>query len=265
MSPASTLAVLGLPALKDNYIWLIHDGVHAVAVDPGEAEPVLAALGHNGLLLSAILLTHHHADHIDGVARLLAHAQVPVYGPAHEPIATVTDRLAGGARFTVPGLAMDMAVLDIPGHTPGHIAFVTVGMDQEDWLFCGDTLFAGGCGRLLEGTAEQMTASLATLSGLPGATKVYCAHEYTMANLGFAILVEPDNQALQLRLVSEAGKRADNVPTVPSTIELEQATNPFLRVTAPGIVATLVETGRVGPDAAPAELFVALRAWKDIF
>ncbi|WP_332875718.1 hydroxyacylglutathione hydrolase [Massilia sp. S19_KUP03_FR1] len=258
------LTVLALPAFQDNYLWLIHDGVHAAVVDPGAAAPVLAALGQHGLVLTAILLTHHHADHIGGVPELLAVAQVPVFGPAGENIAAVTQPLTEGARFRVPGIKLDVTVLDVPGHTRGHIAYVTEGQ-EENWLFCGDTLFAGGCGRLFEGTPAQMMASLAKLAALPGATKVYCAHEYTMANLRFAAAVEPDNQALQLRLVSEAGKRADNVPTIPSTIELEQATNPFLRATSAGIVASLVATGRVQPDAGPVELFTALRAWKNVF
>lgn len=264
MPTTAELAILALPAFKDNYIWLIHDGVHAAIVDPGDAGPVLAALAGHGLLLSAILLTHHHADHIGGVPQLLAHAQVPVYGPAGEDIAVVTVPLTEGDKVTVPGIGLDVRVLDVPGHTRGHIAYVTEGM-EETWLFCGDTLFAGGCGRLFEGTPAQMETSLAKLSSLSGETKVYCAHEYTMANLGFAIAVEPDNQALQLRLVSEAGKRADNVPTVPSTIELEQATNPFLRTTAPGIVASLEGTGRAQPGATPTELFAALREWKNAF
>lgn len=264
MPSTPDLTILALPAFKDNYIWLIHDGVHAAVVDPGDAEPVLAALAQHELQLSAILLTHHHADHIGGVARLLADAQVPVYGPAGEQIALVSQALAEGARLRVPGIGLAVAVLDVPGHTRGHIAYVTQGM-EETWLFCGDTLFAGGCGRLFEGTPAQMVASLAKLSSLPGQTKVYCAHEYTMANLGFAIAVEPDNQALQLRLVSEAGKRADNVPTVPSTIELEQATNPFLRASAPGIVASLEASGRVQPGATPVQRFAALREWKNVF
>jgi len=265
MMPATfPLTILALPAFKDNYLWLVHDGVHAAVVDPGDAEPVLAALHEHGLTLTAILLTHHHADHTGGVPQLLAHAAVPVYGPASEHIAGVTVALAEGARITVPGIDLALAVLDVPGHTRGHIAYVTEGQEQK-WLFCGDTLFAGGCGRLFEGTPAQMAASLAKLSSLPGDTFVYCAHEYTMANLGFAVAVEPDNQALQLRLVSEAGKRADGVPTVPSTIELEQATNPFLRATAPGIVAILQAAGRAGPGATPVELFAALRAWKNVF
>jgi hydroxyacylglutathione hydrolase len=265
MMPAtSSLTILALPAFKDNYLWLVHDGVHAAVVDPGDAEPVLAALQEHGLTLCAILLTHHHADHTGGVPRLLSHAAVPVYGPAGENIAGVTVPLAEGARITVPGIGLVLAVLDVPGHTRGHIAYVTEGQEKK-WLFCGDTLFAGGCGRLFEGTPAQMAASLAKLSNLPGDTLVYCAHEYTMANLGFAVAVEPDNQALQLRLVSEAGKRADGVPTVPSTIELEQATNPFLRTTAPGIVASLEAAGRARPGATPVELFAALRAWKNVF
>ena len=258
------LAILALPAFQDNYLWLIHDGVHAAVVDPGAAAPVLAALRQHGLVLTAILLTHHHADHIGGVPELLALAPVPVFGPAGEQIAVVTQPLSEGARFTVPGIGLDVKVLDVPGHTRGHIAYVTTGQ-EESWLFCGDTLFAGGCGRLFEGSPAQMVASLAKLSALPGATKVYCAHEYTMANLRFAAAVEPDNQALQLRLVSEAGKRADNVPTVPSTIELEQATNPFLRATMPGIVASLEAAGRARPGASPTELFAALREWKNVF
>lgn len=264
MSTTAPLAILAIPAFKDNYLWLIHDGVHAAVVDPGDAAPVLAVLAAQGLTLTAILLTHHHADHIGGVPRLLAHAQVPVFGPATEDIAGVTVPLGEGAQVTVPGIDLTLTVLDVPGHTRGHIAYVTDGQ-EEPWLFCGDTLFAGGCGRLFEGTPAQMATSLAKLSALPGATKVYCAHEYTMANLGFAVAVEPDNQALQFRLVSEAGKRADGVPTIPSTIELEQATNPFLRPTAPGIVASLHAAGRARPGATPVELFAALREWKNVF
>jgi hydroxyacylglutathione hydrolase len=259
-----SLTILALPAFQDNYLWLIHDGVHAAVVDPGDAGPVLAALAEHGLQLTAILLTHHHADHIGGVPRLLEHAQVPVFGPAKEDIAVVTVPLAEGARVDVPGLALAFDVLDVPGHTRGHIAYVAQGQ-PEKWLFCGDTLFAGGCGRLFEGTPAQMATSLAKLSALPGDTLVYCAHEYTLANLKFAAAVEPDNRALQLRLVSEAGKRGDNVPTVPTTIELEQATNPFLRVDAPGIVASLEAAGRAQPGATPVERFAALREWKNVF
>ncbi|MDQ2820488.1 MAG: hydroxyacylglutathione hydrolase [Pseudomonadota bacterium] len=274
-----SLTILALPAFQDNYLWLIHDGVHAAVVDPGDAGPVLAALAGHGLQLTAILLTHHHADHIGGVPRLLEHADVPVFGPAGENIAVVTVPLAEGARVEVPGLALTLDVLDVPGHTRGHIAYVTHNAvthkyvthnavthnSEETWLFCGDTLFAGGCGRLFEGTPTQMASSLAKLAALPGDTLVYCAHEYTLANLRFAAQVEPDNRALQARRVSAAEKRGDNVPTVPSTIALEQATNPFLRVTSPAIVASLEAAGRARPGATPTELFAALREWKNVF
>lgn len=258
------LTILALPAFKDNYLWLLHDGQHAAVVDPGDAAPVRAALDAHGLRLTAILLTHHHSDHIGGVPALLAHDQIPVFGPAGEAIPDVTRPLAEGEHIMVPGINLELSVLDVPGHTRGHIAYVTEA-PGEKWLFCGDTLFAGGCGRLFEGTPAQMAASLAKLAALPGATQVFCAHEYTLANLRFAQAVEPGNRALQLRMTDEAGKRADGRPTVPSTIELEQATNPFLRYTEPGIVASLVEAGRSAPGAAPDALFGALRAWKNAF
>lgn len=263
-----SLSVLTVPAFKDNYLWLIHDGLHAAAVDPGDGAPILEALRANGLLLTAILLTHHHADHIGGVPDLLAHSQVPVYGPRNDGIAAVTHPLGEGDRFTVPGLGLDLSVLDVPGHTRGHIAYVrSDGPDGAGthWLFCGDTLFGAGCGRLFEGTPAQMVDSLAKLAALPDDTLVYCAHEYTLSNLRFAERVEPDNQALQMRLVADSDKRGSKMPTIPSTIGIEKATNPFLRACEPGILASLNEAGKLPAGAGKVEAFAALREWKNVF
>jgi hydroxyacylglutathione hydrolase len=258
------LTVLAVPAFNDNYIWLIHDGVHAAVVDPGDAGPVHAALKAHDLTLTAILLTHHHADHIGGVPSLLAQTPVPVFGPRHDGIDGITTALGEGDRVDVPGLDLTLGVLDVPGHTLGHIAYVR-DTPGAHWLFCGDTLFAGGCGRLFEGTPAQMTASLAKLAALPDDTLVYCAHEYTVSNLAFAQVVEPDNQGLALRMRDAASRRGSGLPTIPSTIVLERATNPFLRYTEPAIVRSLVEAGKLQAGAAPLDAFSALRAWKNVF
>jgi hydroxyacylglutathione hydrolase len=267
-TPRAKLTVLTVPAFKDNYLWLIHDGVNAAAVDPGDGEPILEALAANGLTLTAILLTHHHADHIGGVPRLLQHAQVPVFGPRNDGIAAVTHPLGEGDRIKVPGLDLELAVLDVPGHTLGHIAYVRedgdAGLDSH-WLFCGDTLFGAGCGRLFEGTPAQMAASLAKLARLPDDTLVYCAHEYTLSNLRFAEAVEPGNRALQMRIAADSKKRGTNLPTIPSTIAIEKATNPFVRAGEPAIVDSLVATGRLAPGADPVTAFAALREWKNVF
>jgi hydroxyacylglutathione hydrolase len=257
------LAVLAVPAFRDNYLWLIHDGVHAAAVDPGDGGPILDALDAHTLSLTAILLTHHHADHIGGVPALLRRAKVPVFGPRGEAIAAVTNPLSEGDRITVPGLDLQLDVLDVPGHTRGHIAYVRA--NGEHWLFCGDTLFAGGCGRLFEGTPVQMAQSLSKLAALPDDTQVYCAHEYTLANLRFAGAVEPGNQALALRLRDDSAKRAAGLPTVPSTIGLEKGTNPFLRYREPAIVDNLVAAGKLAPGRSPIDAFAALREWKNNF
>jgi hydroxyacylglutathione hydrolase len=265
MTPSPTeLAVLTVPAFKDNYLWLIHDGVHAAAVDPGDAEPILAALQANGLTLTAILLTHHHADHIGGVMRLLEHSNVPVYGPRNDGIAVVNQPLGEGDRVRVPGLALELAVLDVPGHTNGHIAYVRDDAGAH-WLFCGDTLFGGGCGRLFEGTPAQMATSLAKLAALPDDTLVYCAHEYTLSNLRFAEALEPGNRALQMRIANDSQLRGTHLPTIPSTIAIEKATNPFLRTREPSIVAGLAAAGRLEPGADPVAVFAALREWKNVF
>lgn len=253
------LSVLAVPAFNDNYLWLIHDGAHAAVVDPGDAAAIFAALDEHRLSLVAILLTHHHADHVGGVPGLLQRYAVPVFGPRNEAITGVTRSLSEGDTVTIPELSLVMSILDVPGHTSGHIAYVA---PSQHWLFCGDTLFAGGCGRLFEGTPAQMVSSLAKLAALPEDTSVYCAHEYTLANLRFAQEIEPENQVLIARIQIEKAKRAAGQPTVPSTIGLEKSTNPFLRFRNPGIVKRLMAAERlIGDD--PIAAFAALRTWKN--
>jgi hydroxyacylglutathione hydrolase len=255
------LNVLTVPAFNDNYLWLIHDGVHAVVVDPGDAVPILAALKANHLSLIAILTTHHHADHVGGVATLLQTYNVPVYGPARDHISTVSKPLQENDVVTIDELNLKLSVLDVPGHTLGHIAYFA---REQGWLFCGDTLFAGGCGRLFEGTPAQMLSSLDKLAALPDDTKVFCAHEYTMSNLRFAQAAEPGNEALARRIAAEQAKRDRNLPTVPSSIGLEKLTNPFLRARVPAIVNQLRKDHKVDSDDTLA-VFAALREWKNNF
>ncbi|MBK9115587.1 MAG: hydroxyacylglutathione hydrolase [Betaproteobacteria bacterium] len=255
--------IIPIPAFTDNYIWLLRDGGSAVVVDPGDEDPVLAYLGAHGLALTAILTTHHHPDHVGGVAALLERYPVPVFGPGKEKIPGRTHVVGDGTVVPVPGLGLTLTGIDVPGHTAGHIAYFGE-VEGVPTLFCGDTLFAGGCGRLFEGTPEQMWASLSTLARLPAATRVYCAHEYTLANLAFALAVEPDNADLRARQSAEAGKRARGEPTVPSTIGIERATNPFLRAALPGVRAAAERrAGRALP--ADVDAFAELREWKNTF
>lgn len=262
--PHRALSVLAIPAFQDNYLWLIHDGSSAAVVDPGAAQPVLDALAAHHLTLTAILLTHHHADHIGGVPDLLARGPVPVFGPANESIATVDTPLSEGALVQVPGLDLALRVLDVPGHTRGHIAYVRTSPGAH-WLFCGDTLFGAGCGRLFEGTPAQMSASLAKLAALPPDTAVFCAHEYTLANLRFARAAEPANADTARRIETDTARRARGLPTLPTSIAAEMATNPFLRYREAGLVDNLLRLGKLAPGAAPLAAFTALREWKNGF
>lgn len=314
------LNISPIPAFDDNYIWLLRqEGQYlATVVDPGDEEPVIARLAAEGLTLAAILLTHHHGDHIGGVADLLARwPQARVYGPRDRRIRLVTDPVGEGDRIAPPGLATSFQVLEVPGHTATHIAYLadypgaagdvaastaanrsppaaggrppSAGTGGEisgaigaraasgtsgangavsalgegaGALFCGDTLFAAGCGRVFDGTFDQLAASLARIAALPPDTLLYCAHEYTLANLGFAAWVEPDSPALRERRAQVEALRAANQPSVPSTLAAELATNPFLRTAMPGVrAAAAAFAGK--PLTTHAQVFTALRQWKD--
>jgi len=250
--------VIRIPAFKDNYIWLLRKGRSAVVVDPGDALPVLEVLEREALVLKAILVTHHHADHQGGVATLLSSYPAEVFGPAAESITGLTRPLSGGETIRVASIDAGFQVFAVPGHTLGHLAYYGHGC-----LFCGDTLFGAGCGRLFEGTPAQMSDSLATLAALPDETAVYCAHEYTETNLRFALTVEPGNPDLQRRAEDVGVARAQGLATIPSTIGLEKATNPFLRCASPEIVSTVRARREDASDALA--VFTALRKWRNAF
>jgi len=253
-----------LPAFSDNYIWLLQDVTTrtCAVVDPGDAAPVEAWLAaHPGWRLADILVTHHHQDHVGGVARLKQTSGARVLGPAGERIPAIDQALRDGERVEVLGLGFE--VIEVPGHTLGHIAYYHADADAP-LLFCGDTLFAGGCGRLFEGTPAQMHASLGRLAALPGATGVYCAHEYTLSNLRFARAVEPGNAELAARFDEVAAWREQGRISLPSSIALERATNPFLR-TSENSVKKAADERNGGPTASPAEVFAVIRQWKDKF
>ncbi len=224
------LEIIAIPAFSDNYIWLLCSGSSAVVVDPGDAMPVITTLQKLSLTLTAILITHHHNDHIGGVHQLLQYQTVPVYAPKQESYDFPHIAVNEHDEIVLPEINQKFTVLTLPGHTLGHIAYV-----NESALFCGDTLFGAGCGRLFEGTPAQMYQSLQRLAALPVTTKVYCTHEYTEQNIQFALTLEPDNQDLRLRQTSARKLRVQNLPTLPSSIGLELKTNPFLRCNQPAI------------------------------
>ncbi|MBT8421274.1 MAG: hydroxyacylglutathione hydrolase [Gammaproteobacteria bacterium] len=249
-----------ISSFTDNYTWQIREagGKIAAFVDPGDAAPIFRVLEEEKIEPVAILLTHHHADHVGGVARLVArYPNIQVFGPGKEPIATITRPVGEGDVVEIPGTRLSFRVMDVPGHTSGHVAYY-----GHDALFCGDTLFSAGCGRLFEGTPDEMHASLKKIAALPGRTLIYCAHEYTLDNIRFAKWVEPGNLDLLVRETQAFAKIDQDAPTVPSTLAEELATNPFLRTDVPTVVAT-VEKHAGRRLSGEAEVFATIRRWKD--
>lgn len=262
MFNTAMLQVTPVRAFADNYIWLIHapnDPRQVVAVDPGDAAPVERALSQLDLNLAGLLITHHHADHVGGVADLLRSRKVEIFGPATEVIPSEPVRLRQGDHATFDELGLRFEVLDVPGHTAGHIAYVGHGA-----TFCGDTLFSAGCGRLFEGTAEQMSGSLAKLASLPEDTLVYCAHEYTISNLKFSLAVEPDNAATAAYFEQCRERRARDEATVPSDIRRERNVNPFLRCDRQSVKQAAERRADRRLQSEP-EVFAVIRQWKDGF
>ena len=254
------LKIIPIQAIRDNYIWTIYDSnsKQAIVLDPGEAQPAIQELSRLSLSLSAILITHHHFDHTDGIASLLNRWNVPVYGANNSPIEYITNKISEGDTLDLmPNL--QLKVLEIPGHTLDHVAYY-----GNNMLFCGDTLFAGGCGGIFEGTAEQMWNSLKKIAKLPQKTLIYCAHEYTEKNLKFASQIEPNNNDLKQRIMKTKELRTQKLPTIPSTLKLELKTNPFLRINNPSIIKT-IEKHYKNNNFSAIELFERLRSWKNGF
>jgi hydroxyacylglutathione hydrolase len=254
--------LIPLPAFEDNYLWVLHNGQRSLVVDPGDAQPVLHLLRRDGLQLEAILVTHHHPDHTAGDDLLREATGANVFGPARERIPEPATRLAEGDALSALGL--EFHVLDVPGHTAGHIAYYCPDVGGLPLLFCGDTLFSGGSGRLFEGTPAQMLASMDKLAALPGHTRVCCTHEYTLGNLNFARAVEPDNPELIIYIQRCEERRARNMPTLPSTIDQERRINPFLRTRLPGVARAAREFNRATAEDEVA-VFAAIRQWKNEF
>ena len=251
--------VIAIPAFEDNYLWLLVHGQYAAVVDPGDAGPVWDYLVRHQLTLCAILCTHHHGDHIGGIRALLAHGTVPVFGPAHETIPGRSVAVQQGDRVRLSELELEFEVLDVPGHTAGHVAYY-----GAERLFCGDTVFGCGCGKLFEGTPAMMYDSLAKITALPDDTWIYCAHEYTLENIQFAKAVEPHNHDLLQREAEDRARRMRGIATVPSRLGTEKRTNPFLRSHEKSVIkAAEQHVGHKLSDAV--QVFAAVRAWKDTF
>jgi hydroxyacylglutathione hydrolase len=265
-SKLTKLTVIGLPAFDSNYLWLIHNGVNAWAVDPGDAAVVQAALDAQQLLLTGILVTHHHGDHVGGILGLKARfPAATVIGPMAEAIKGLDVDAVDGKHYELTGLdGLHARCIAVPGHTAGHVAYFIESVDGTPRLFCGDTLFASGCGRLFEGTPSQLHTSLHTLAALPAETLAYCAHEYTASNLAFASAVEPGNTALAQRVITTSVLRAANQATVPFILGQERLTNPFLRTCEPEVIASA--SRRAGmPLSDAVDVFTVLREWKNGF
>jgi hydroxyacylglutathione hydrolase len=254
-----------LQAFSDNYIWVWHDQGQAVVVDPGESQVVIQALTRRGLTLAAILVTHHHADHVGGVAKLQAQTGAEVYGPAREPMPVPFTPVMQGEALEL--LQQRIEVLDVPGHTAGHVAYFVPNTQPTPLLFCGDTLFSGGCGRIFEGTPAQMLASLDQLASLPEHTQVCCAHEYTLANLRFAFAVESLNSELQTYAAHCQQLRERGLPTLPATLGTELRINPFLRSRHPAVRQAVAQHANLDASQQSDEVavFAALRQWKNDF
>ncbi|HEX7374769.1 MAG TPA: hydroxyacylglutathione hydrolase [Steroidobacteraceae bacterium] len=256
------LQVSPVRAFSDNYLWLIHapaDPAQVVAVDPGDARPIEAELARRGLALRAILVTHHHGDHVGGVRELAERHAVPVWGPARESLPCEVQPLDDGGAVHLEHLGLEFSVMAVPGHTLGHIAYAGHGA-----LFCGDTLFSGGCGRLFEGTPAQMLQSLDRIAQMPDETLVYPAHEYTLSNLRFAAVADPDNLDVREALAEVAARRERDEITLPSRLGRERRINPFLRCREAGVRASAErQTGR--SLTTPVEVFASVRQWKDGF
>lgn len=251
------LTLVPLPAFDDNYIWVWHDDRHAVAVDPGDPDPLIRFLNTHGLELSAILITHHHRDHTGGNAVLRERSNCRIHAPDNPRIPAITHVVRGGDVVHVPELGLHFDVLATPGHTLDHVSYVGHGC-----VFCGDTVFGCGCGKLFEGTPAMMAASLDAILALPAETRVCCAHEYTLANIEFAKTIDGNNRALLEREQADRAARARNQPTLPSTLALERATNPFLRFHDADMIAFAARY-LARPHPSPAEVFGAIRAAKD--
>lgn len=255
-----SISVFPIKAFDDNYIWCLRNQTHCVVVDPGDAEPVLAYCQDNGLSLSSILITHHHWDHTGGLDALMAaFPEIPIFGPQNKNIKQITNRLEQDDEIELTQLGVKLTVLEVPGHTLDHIAYY-----GDIGLFCGDTLFSAGCGRLFEGSPQQMYQSLAKLTSLPIDTAVYCTHEYTMANIAFAEAVEPNNQALVEYKQWAKQQREKNVPTLPSNIQQELNINPFLRCFSEELVSN-VSLNAGTTLISELATFASLRSWKDNF